>query len=138
MKKKIKGGPRRSRTEAFLEWAEENPGEIVAIQQAGAEVIHVADCQATPGLDLPAVLHALSERGVTRLLVEGGGRVTAALLAADSIDRIVWFRAPMMLGGDGVPASESFGLQTLNAAPRFNREGAAPAGEDMVETYKAR
>jgi hypothetical protein len=37
MKKKIKGGPRRSRTEAFLEWAEENPGEIVAVQQADAD-----------------------------------------------------------------------------------------------------
>jgi hypothetical protein len=37
VKKKIKAGPRRSRTEAFLEWAEENPGEIVAVQQAQAE-----------------------------------------------------------------------------------------------------
>jgi hypothetical protein len=37
VKKKIKAGPRRSRTEAFLEWAEENPGEIVAVQQAQAD-----------------------------------------------------------------------------------------------------
>lgn len=37
VKKKIKGGPRRTRTEAFLEWAEENPDEIVLVQQAEAE-----------------------------------------------------------------------------------------------------
>lgn len=37
VKKKIKAGPRRSRTEAFLEWAEEHPGEIVAVQQQQAE-----------------------------------------------------------------------------------------------------
>ena len=37
VKKKIKAGPRRSRTEAFLEWAEENPGEILALQEADAE-----------------------------------------------------------------------------------------------------
>ena len=37
VRKKIKAGPRRSRTEAFLEWAEENPGEIVAVQQAQAD-----------------------------------------------------------------------------------------------------
>lgn len=37
VKKKIKGGPRKSRTEAFLEWAEENPDEIVAIQQVDAD-----------------------------------------------------------------------------------------------------
>lgn len=37
VRRKIKGGPRKSRTEAFLEWAEENPGEIVAMQQADAD-----------------------------------------------------------------------------------------------------
>lgn len=37
VKKRIKGSPRKSRTESFLEWAEENPGEIVALQQAEAD-----------------------------------------------------------------------------------------------------
>lgn len=37
VRKKIKGSPRKSRTETFLEWAEENPDEIVALQQADAD-----------------------------------------------------------------------------------------------------
>lgn len=37
VRKKIKGSPRRSRTEAFLEWAEENPEEILAVQESQAE-----------------------------------------------------------------------------------------------------
>jgi hypothetical protein len=37
VKKQIKGGPRKSRTESFLEWAEENPEEIVSLQQADAD-----------------------------------------------------------------------------------------------------
>lgn len=37
VRKKIKGSPRKSRTETFLQWAEENPGEIVALQQAEAD-----------------------------------------------------------------------------------------------------
>lgn len=37
VRRSIKGGPRRSRTEAFLEWAEANPGEVYAIQQAEAD-----------------------------------------------------------------------------------------------------
>jgi len=37
VKKRIKAGPRRTRTEAFLEWAEENPDEILAVQQADAD-----------------------------------------------------------------------------------------------------
>jgi hypothetical protein len=36
-RKSFKGSPKRSRTEAFLEWAEENPDEILAVQQAEAD-----------------------------------------------------------------------------------------------------
>jgi len=47
---------------------------------AGAHVIRVATTVTPlPGLDLAAVLHALSERGITRLLVEGGARVASSL-----------------------------------------------------------
>lgn len=37
MARKIKGTPKRTRTEAFLDWAEENPDEILAVQQAVAD-----------------------------------------------------------------------------------------------------
>jgi hypothetical protein len=37
VRKGIKGGPRKSRTEAFLEWAEENPGEVWALKSREAE-----------------------------------------------------------------------------------------------------
>lgn len=35
VKREIHGSPRRSRTEAFLEWAEENPARVYEIQHAG-------------------------------------------------------------------------------------------------------
>lgn len=38
VRKQIKGSHRKSRTEAFLQWAEENPDEIVALQQVEADV----------------------------------------------------------------------------------------------------
>jgi hypothetical protein len=37
-RRSFKGSPRRSRTEQFLEWAEENPDEVLAVQQAEADV----------------------------------------------------------------------------------------------------
>ena len=37
LRRQIKGGPRTTRTEAFLQWAEENPGEVYAIQGEQAE-----------------------------------------------------------------------------------------------------
>lgn len=48
------------------------------------------------------VLNALSERGVQHLLVEGGPTVVAAFLEAGLVDRLMWFIAPVLLGGGPV------------------------------------
>jgi len=37
VRRQVKGGPRTTRTEAFLQWVEENPGEVYALQGAQAE-----------------------------------------------------------------------------------------------------
>ncbi len=61
---------------------------------AGAQVIRVAATAAPPGLDLPAVLHALSEKGITRLMVEGGARVASSFVAAGLVDEVWLLRGP--------------------------------------------
>ena len=61
---------------------------------AGAQVIRVAATSRTPGLDLPAVLHALAEKGITRLLVEGGARVASSFVAAGLVDEFWLLRGP--------------------------------------------
>jgi len=38
VKRSIRGDAHRSRTEAFLQWVEENPGDVLALQQAAADV----------------------------------------------------------------------------------------------------
>ncbi|WP_119458846.1 bifunctional diaminohydroxyphosphoribosylaminopyrimidine deaminase/5-amino-6-(5-phosphoribosylamino)uracil reductase RibD [Rhodospirillaceae bacterium SYSU D60014] len=102
---------------------------------SGVEVIE-APADSDGNLSLPAVLGALGARGVTRVLVEPGAHLAAALLRADLVDRIVWFRAPTMMGGDGLPAAVAFGVDRLADAPRFVRTGLAAAGADMLETYR--
>jgi diaminohydroxyphosphoribosylaminopyrimidine deaminase/5-amino-6-(5-phosphoribosylamino)uracil reductase len=88
--------------------------------------------------DMAAALAVLGARGLTRVLVEGGGALTASLLRARLVDRIVWFRAARLIGGDGVPVAAAFGVASLDAAPRFVRIDVAPCGDDIVETYAAR
>ncbi len=61
---------------------------------AGAQVIRVAATANPPGLDLPAVLHALSDKGITRLMVEGGARVASSFVAADLVDEVWLLRGP--------------------------------------------
>ena len=63
-----------------------------ALRTQGVEVLRVP---ASGGrLDLAAVLKLLAERGITRLMVEGGPTVAAAFVAADLVDEAVLFRSP--------------------------------------------
>ena len=61
---------------------------------AGAQVMRVAATAQPPGLDLPAVLHALSDKGITRLMVEGGARVASSFVAGGLVDEVWLLRGP--------------------------------------------
>lgn len=108
-----------------------DPDRLNAFEACGVEIIEVKT--GDEGVDLTAVLAALGERGVTRLLVEGGAHLAAALLRHDLVDRIAWFRAPLIMGGDGLPAVMPFGVDALDDAPRFTRLSVAELGGDIFE-----
>jgi diaminohydroxyphosphoribosylaminopyrimidine deaminase/5-amino-6-(5-phosphoribosylamino)uracil reductase len=106
-----------------------------AFRDCGVELLTIEPDEA--GLiDVRGALQELGRRGLTRLLVEGGGRVAASFLRAGLVDRIAWFRAPLVMGGDGVPAAAAFGVDTPAGAPRFTRMAVEPVGEDVLETYR--
>ncbi len=77
----------------------------------------------------------MAGRGITRLLVEGGAQLAAGLLRADLVDRIVWFHAPGVMGGDGWPASQPFGVERLEAMPRFTRTAVSEIGPDVMSEF---
>lgn len=106
-----------------------------ALTRCGVEIIEIA-AAADGRLDLAAALAALGQRGLTRVLVEGGAGLAAALLATDLVDRIAWFHAPRIIGGDGIPAVGGFGVAKLAAAPRFERLSLETVGEDVLETLR--
>jgi len=70
-----------------------------AIEARGVEVLLLPPCEGR--VDLLALLQALAERGVTHLLVEGGGELLGALADAQLIDRVWAFIAPKLIGGSG-------------------------------------
>ena len=107
---------------------------VKAYESAGVEVLTV-DEDDQGQLLLEAALQALGARGTTRLLVEGGGHIAAGLLRAALVDRLVWFHAPKVIGGDGVSAVAGFGLEALADAPGFVFQDSRPIGEDLVECY---
>jgi diaminohydroxyphosphoribosylaminopyrimidine deaminase/5-amino-6-(5-phosphoribosylamino)uracil reductase len=90
---------------------------------------------ARTGLDMRALLGALAQRGVTRVLVEGGAGIAAALLREALVDRLAWFHAPGVIGGDGLPAVRPLPLPGLSAMPRFRRVASRPLGEDWLTEF---
>jgi len=82
------------------------------------------------------VLNTLRDRGVRSLMIEGGGRVAACFLSAGVVDSIEWFRAPILLGGDGRPGVAALNLQRLAHASRWRRLAVEPLGDDLWERYE--
>ncbi|MCW9035369.1 MAG: bifunctional diaminohydroxyphosphoribosylaminopyrimidine deaminase/5-amino-6-(5-phosphoribosylamino)uracil reductase RibD [Rhodospirillales bacterium] len=106
-----------------------------AFHNCGVVIIEVeADKDGYPNLPLAA--KAFAERGLTRVLVEGGSHLAATLLEYDLIDRVAWMRAPKIIGGDGIPALTGFGVDKLLQAAEFKRTSLGEAGIDQVEFYK--
>jgi diaminohydroxyphosphoribosylaminopyrimidine deaminase / 5-amino-6-(5-phosphoribosylamino)uracil reductase len=102
---------------------------------AGAQVIRVA-AAGSPGLDLNAVLRRLSERGITRLLVEGGSRVASAFVAADLADEIWLLRGREAIGADGVPALDALPLEAITASPWLKLRASETLGKDTLTIYE--
>lgn len=76
---------------------------------------------------------ALATRGLTRVLIEGGGEVAAAFLNAGLVDEIAWFRASRIIGGDGRPAVGALKASFLAAIPSFRRRDTRVFGADTLD-----
>jgi len=100
----------------------------------GAEVRQVKAENGRPSV--PAVLDALAKAGVTSILIEGGGQVAASFLRAGAVDRLEWFRAPILLGAEGRPCVAALALAKLADAPKFRRLSVEAVGDDLWERYE--
>lgn len=112
-------------------------GDRNRVRAFAAAGIELFECPPGPdgAVDPVAALAALGAAGLTRILVEGGAHLAAALLRADLVDRLVWFRAARMIGGDGLAALVGFGVDRLSQTPRFGRVDVSTVGDDVMETY---
>jgi diaminohydroxyphosphoribosylaminopyrimidine deaminase / 5-amino-6-(5-phosphoribosylamino)uracil reductase len=103
---------------------------------AGAQVIRVAATSAPPGLDLQAVLHALSEKGITRLLVEGGSRVASSFVAAGLVDEMWLLRGPNSIGANGVAALDALPVSAITQSPQFKLQASESLQNDTLIIYE--
>lgn len=102
---------------------------------AGAQIMRMPSNGAA-GLDLPAVLHALAEKGITRLMVEGGSHVAASFVAADLVDEIWLFRGAEEVGPDGVDALDALPLSKITQSPAYKVHASETFGPDTLTIYE--
>jgi diaminohydroxyphosphoribosylaminopyrimidine deaminase/5-amino-6-(5-phosphoribosylamino)uracil reductase len=107
----------------------EDADRAEALEARGAEVVQLA------AVDPKAVLNDLDDRGVSSVLVEGGGEVLASFVAAGLYDQVRVVCAPLLIGGKGAPAPlGGLGFATLDEAPRLDELKAHKRGSDLILT----
>jgi len=107
-----------------------------ALAAEGVTVVRAADANGL--LDLASALKLIAARGITRLMVEGGPTLAAALLAADLIDEAVLFHSPKVVGADGIDALEGMRLAALTESPHFKCVVREAVGADTRTVFARR
>jgi diaminohydroxyphosphoribosylaminopyrimidine deaminase/5-amino-6-(5-phosphoribosylamino)uracil reductase len=102
---------------------------------AGAQVIRLASMPPV-GLDLMEALRALAERGITRLLVEGGARVASSFVAANLVDEFWLLRGADAIGADGIAALDALPLAAITQSPAFRVRASESLGSDTLTVYE--
>lgn len=102
-------------------------------EDAGVRVWTVAEDSGR--IDLQAALSVLGDEGITRLMVEGGAQISTALLRAGLVDQILWFRAPSLIGGDGMPPFGDLGVGDMSEMPAFRSIERKQVGNDMLDIF---
>ena len=87
------------------------------------------------GIDLEYFLKRCAVEGIGSVFLEGGGRLAASFIKAGLVDRIEWFRAPILIGGDGIPALGAMGLKAMPGAANWSITATERIGQDVLETY---
>ncbi len=115
-----------ARAEARADW-----------QATGARLVEVAGGDG--GLDIGAVLAALAEAGLTRVMCEGGASLAASLLGAGLADELWIYTAGRMLGGDALPAVGPLGITAMpQGRPEFRLEEQRQLGDDLFARWVRR
>jgi len=110
-----------------------DPARRQALTQAGVLCLEVP--AAPSGVDIAALLTALGTQGLTSIFAEGGAQLAAALVRAGTVDRLAWFHAPSLLGGDALAALRPLGIGSIAAMPRFRRVAQRDLGPDLLSEF---
>ena len=121
----------------LVKTADQVPVWILSTRKGGVSAgITVIDCKQTPDgwVDIADGIEQLAERGINRLLVEGGSHISQSFLDADLVDEVQLFQSPTIIGPQGIDAIAETPLDGLDK--RFNPIQKEVLGTDTLTVYE--
>ncbi len=106
-----------------------------ALEKRGLRVIEM-DLSANGRVSIPFVLEHLANEGITRLMVEAGPAVFTSFFKMKVWDNLLLFRAPIVIGSNGIDAFGDTELKSLAQAPRLKFIAKEQHGDDLLEIYR--
>ncbi|MGV3523150.1 MAG: bifunctional diaminohydroxyphosphoribosylaminopyrimidine deaminase/5-amino-6-(5-phosphoribosylamino)uracil reductase RibD [Candidatus Sericytochromatia bacterium] len=105
-----------------------------SLRHAGAEILHCPDeDSADPCVDLGKLMGLLNKRGITSVLIEGGGTIKASALKAGIVDKVSFIVAPKIIGGtDARTPVEGEGATIVSEAWQLRGLTPRPLGNDLI------
>ncbi|MGH1353226.1 MAG: bifunctional diaminohydroxyphosphoribosylaminopyrimidine deaminase/5-amino-6-(5-phosphoribosylamino)uracil reductase RibD [Methyloligellaceae bacterium] len=105
-------------------------------EYSGAQLITVPVDSETGTLSIPELLTVLADKGITRLMVEGGPKVVRSFQEKGLIDELVLFQSKTRLGDAGSLAVEGTGLKTMLESDRCNLVFEQQVDVDHMQIYR--
>lgn len=102
-----------------------------ALTAAGIEIITVA-ADENGRVQVPAALGALAHRGITRLMVEGGGATAGSFVAAGLVDEAYLSYGPVDVGDGGISPLGTVPLEQLTGDPLYEQRDKRMLGQDRL------
>ncbi len=104
---------------------EQRASHATELRERGVNIIALEDTSPS------AMLTALASAGITKVLVEAGPTLSTAFIAANCVDTLYWYRAPILLGAAGNCAIHA--LDSSIHAPRHTLSASFPIGIDRCD-----
>ena len=82
-------------------------------------------------------METLAKRGITSVLIEGGGKVNSSALKSGIVDKVMCFVAPKLIGGNQAPGVfDGEGIQHLDNVPELEQLTITQLDRDLlIEGY---
>jgi diaminohydroxyphosphoribosylaminopyrimidine deaminase/5-amino-6-(5-phosphoribosylamino)uracil reductase len=106
--------------------------KVRAIERRGAEVWRFP--LSDGAVPFAPLLRELGKREIVSVMIEGGATTAGRALAEKVVDKVCFFYAPKIIGGDGMAMIAPFGVRKMSHSRRINRIEVARVGKDFLVT----